>query len=60
MFKFLTILKVGLKRSRANKMRSILTALGIIIGGLRDSDDRSRQGSRPRPVSDINALGSNS
>jgi len=32
MFKFLTILKVGLKAIGRNKLRSTLTALGIIIG----------------------------
>ena len=32
MFKFLTILKVGMKAIARNKLRSTLTALGIIIG----------------------------
>ncbi len=32
MLKFLTILKVGMKAIARNKLRSILTALGIIIG----------------------------
>ena len=32
MLKFLTILKVGMKAIARNKLRSTLTALGIIIG----------------------------
>ena len=60
MFKFLTILKVGLKAIARNKMRSILTALGIIIGvACVIAMIGVGQGSQAAIQSQINALGSN-
>jgi putative ABC transport system permease protein len=60
MFKFLTILKVGLKAIIRNKMRSALTALGIIIGvACVIAMIGVGQGSQAAIQSQINALGSN-
>ena len=60
MFKFLTILKVGLKAITRNKMRSALTALGIIIGvACVIAMIGVGQGSQAAIQSQINALGSN-
>jgi putative ABC transport system permease protein len=60
MLKFLTILKVGLKAIGRNKMRSILTALGIIIGvACVIAMIGVGQGSQAAIQSQINALGSN-
>ena len=60
MFKFLTILKVGLKAIIRNKMRSALTALGIIIGvACVIAMIGVGQGSQAAIQSQISALGSN-
>ncbi|MFN2387671.1 MAG: ABC transporter permease [Thermoanaerobaculia bacterium] len=60
MFKFLTILKVGLKAIVRNKMRSTLTALGIIIGvACVIAMIGVGQGSQAAIQSQISALGSN-
>jgi putative ABC transport system permease protein len=60
MFKFLTILKVGLKAIARNKMRSTLTALGIIIGvACVIAMIGVGQGSQAAIQSQIRALGSN-
>jgi putative ABC transport system permease protein len=60
MLKFLTILKVGLKAIGRNKMRSTLTALGIIIGvACVIAMIGVGQGSQAAIQSQINALGSN-
>ena len=60
MFKFLTILKVGLKAIVRNKMRSGLTALGIIIGvACVIAMIGVGQGSQAAIQSQISALGSN-
>jgi putative ABC transport system permease protein len=59
-FKFLTILKVGLKAIVRNKMRSTLTALGIIIGvACVIAMIGVGQGSQAAIQSQIGALGSN-
>jgi len=58
--KFLTILKVGLKAIARNKMRSALTALGIIIGvGCVIAMVGVGKGSQAAIQSQINALGTN-
>jgi putative ABC transport system permease protein len=60
MYKFLTILKVGLKAIVRNKMRSTLTALGIIIGvACVIAMIGVGQGSQAAIQSQISALGSN-
>jgi putative ABC transport system permease protein len=60
MLKFLTILKVGLKAIARNKMRSALTALGIIIGvGCVIAMVGVGKGSQAAIQSQINALGTN-
>ena len=60
MFKFLTILKVGLRAIVRNKMRSTLTALGIIIGvACVIAMIGVGQGSQAAIQSQISALGSN-
>ena len=60
MLKFLTILKVGLKAIARNKMRSMLTALGIIIGvACVIAMIGVGQGSQAAIQSQISALGSN-
>jgi putative ABC transport system permease protein len=60
MLKFLTILKVGLKAIGRNKMRSILTALGIIIGvACVIAMIGVGQGSQAAIQSQISALGAN-
>ncbi len=60
MLKFLTILKVGLKAIGRNKMRSTLTALGIIIGvACVIAMIGVGQGSQAAIQSQISALGSN-
>jgi putative ABC transport system permease protein len=58
--KFLTILKVGLKAIARNKMRSALTALGIIIGvACVIAMVGVGKGSQAAIQSQINALGTN-
>jgi putative ABC transport system permease protein len=60
MLKFLTILKVGLKAIARNKMRSMLTALGIIIGvACVIAMIGVGQGSQAAIQSQISALGTN-
>jgi putative ABC transport system permease protein len=60
MLKFLTILKVGLKAIGRNKLRSILTALGIIIGvACVIAMIGVGQGSQAAIQSQISALGAN-
>jgi putative ABC transport system permease protein len=60
MFKFLTILKVGMKAIARNKMRSALTALGIIIGvACVIAMIGVGQGSQAAIQSQISALGAN-
>jgi putative ABC transport system permease protein len=60
MLKFLTILKVGLKAIARNKMRSALTALGIIIGvACVIAMVGVGRGSQAAIQSQINALGTN-
>src|SRR4030095_12250103 len=60
MLKFLTILKVGMKAIARNKMRSILTALGIIIGvACVIAMIGVGQGSQAAIQSQISALGTN-
>ncbi|MGH9366691.1 MAG: ABC transporter permease [Thermoanaerobaculia bacterium] len=60
MVKFLTILKVGLKAIGRNKMRSTLTALGIIIGvACVIAMIAVGQGSQAAIQSQISALGTN-
>jgi putative ABC transport system permease protein len=60
MLKFLTILKVGLKAISRNKLRSILTALGIIIGvACVIAMIAVGQGSQAQIQAQISALGTN-
>jgi putative ABC transport system permease protein len=60
MLKFLTILKVGLKAIARNKMRSMLTALGIIIGvACVIAMIAVGQGSQSAIQAQISSLGSN-
>jgi putative ABC transport system permease protein len=60
MLKFLTILKVGMKAIARNKMRSALTALGIIIGvACVIAMIGVGQGSQAAIQSQISALGTN-
>jgi putative ABC transport system permease protein len=60
MLKFLTILRVGLKAIARNKMRSALTALGIIIGvACVIAMVGVGKGSQAAIQSQINALGTN-
>jgi len=60
MLKFLTILKVGLKAIARNKMRSALTALGIIIGvACVIAMVGVGKGSQAAIQAQINALGTN-
>jgi putative ABC transport system permease protein len=60
MLKFLTILKVGMKAIARNKMRSVLTALGIIIGvACVIAMIAVGQGSQAAIQAQISALGTN-